>query len=271
MAIGVLWRVVSHAHLREYVVRLPGMVVAIGRIAADSSMPTTTRILASDFLFELCGEALDGDAAPHTSQAELEEAARWKKQFAEVVVGQFQGFSGPFPKLALVTRFLDSDDADAQAYGADMIARGAKTQRQKAALAKLNGPRKLARLLRRAAEERVVSCLCCTPRSHHSEYSQPHALQVASSLHALLNLTTQEDCQQQTGRWGIQSLMAFARNVTYPQLQVLATKIMQNVQKHASNRTRLYNEELRLRLQDCRNDPSVRGMLCSVERPLCSR
>ena len=117
-------------------------------------MPTPTRILATNFLFELCGESVDEEGVMGPEPDEEEMA--WRKQFAEEIVAQFQGFSGQYPKLALVVRFLDSDDPRAHKFGAEMIARTAVTQLQKAAVAKLKGPKRLCRLIRAAEKEEVV-------------------------------------------------------------------------------------------------------------------
>ena len=84
--------------------------------------------------------------------------------------------------------------------------------------------------------------------------------QVSAALHALVNLTTNPECQKQAGRCGLDSLMAFSRTRldAQPQLQHLASLVISNLQKHPANRTPLYTRELRYRSADVRRHPFVR-------------
>lgn len=270
IAIATLWVVARHATQRSRVAHLDGMVLAVAEVGAHPDMPTATRILATNFLFELCGESVDEDSTGTGAEPDDAEMA-WRKQFAEEIVAQFQGFSGKYPKLALVVRFLDSDDPRAHKFGAEMLARTAVTQRQKAAVAKLKGPKRLCRLLRSADQEDVVRSMAGSRHTTSLVLTCASGAQVRACLHAMLNLTTQEDCQAQSGRWGVDALLAFTRSVAFPKVQQLATKVLQNVQKHGANRTRLYNTELRLRAQDCLNDPKViRATRVDNPRPSCN-
>lgn len=66
-------------------------------------------------------------------------------------------------------------------------------------------------------------------------------------LHALLNMTTEQSCQDQTGKHGISALLEFCEPSPVHELQDMASKVLHNVQRHPANRTRLYRAELRIR------------------------
>ena len=243
MAVAAMWAVSSYPETLDAVLseRMLGPTVAL--VSADRSLPTVTRVLATNFLCVLTGGPTGSGAHPNAADASVARdaaaRARFLRSFADEMEDNSLGLGSDYPQLELLVNLLDDDDPIAQQYAAGMIVRTAVDQRRKATISALGGTRLLCELLASSGEARVV----------------------AACMHALLNLSTHADNQVVIGRHGLNTLLAFSRNTDFAALGDVAAKVLSNVQKHGANRTKLYAAELRLRAADILQRPGVRFLV----------
>lgn len=148
IALSCLFHVAVVPTALGVVTTAPDLAVAMARIAADKRYKTPTRTLATNLLFFLSGDRGDVHGADSVASPE-------QLQFASQMVATV-GRGGKFPRLALLVNFLSSSDTAAQQYGATMIARSANDHAQKTAIAAMQGPKKLCKIVASSTQADLV-------------------------------------------------------------------------------------------------------------------
>lgn len=206
MAVATLFIMSEHRpQVRERVVELRCVKFLI-QIATNRRVATHVRKVSFDYLHNL---SLEGP-----------ENAAYKSKMATQLSMK--------AKLELLVSFLDSKDAEAQRYGASMLARIVRSQHHKRLVARHDGAKRLVALLRNSRNGDVVRDV----------------------LHALLNLTTEATCQALVGELGTAALVDYARLSDEPAQRAYAARVLHNLARNQKNRTRLYKAELRSKTAD---------------------
>lgn len=130
----------------------------------------------------------------------------------------------------LVVNFLKSKDVATREYGAQVIAREFQEELKKRHLARLGGCKLLVKQL-------------------HMSPTPPEPLANArmAALHALLNVTTEEEAQRAVGKCGLARLVDLTQPPHTPEVKAFASRIVLNCKRHPANRAQLYREELRVK------------------------
>mgnify|MGYP003876333609 CR=1 FL=1 len=124
---------------------------------------------------------------------------------------------------------IKSGNRDLQEWGASMVARAFSAVRLKRSFARRKGPVVLLKLIGDGGA------------------AQDDNAVVLSSLHALLNLSTESSNQALIGRHGIEKLVQLSHDEDAPNQRGFSARIIANLMKHTDNRTPLYRQELAMK------------------------
>ena len=161
----------------------------------------------------------------------------------------------------MVMTMVSSEDAEAQQFGAQLVAASTDTRKRKryvatvtcaivacAAIQSCTHGSLAAPLGRHFRDLGAAEKLLDLARDTDNSHTAKHA------LGALVNLTTERDMQAAVVRHGVHVIFQFARAVQYPMCQAYASKVIENAKHHPANRTSLYKCELHYRTRDWRGD-----------------
>lgn len=220
MAAATTWLVGrSGSDKLERLVRC-GAIERLIRVAQNDKQPVKTKIMAADAVQDLARCARGAAEHPDGTAQAVEVHQRVLQQLT--ADGRTHGV------LNMLVDFLRNPEDSAQRYGAKYIARVANTSKAKHAIAELDGCRVLCQLLKKSCVRSVL----------------------LDAMGALLNLTTESECQLQSGRHGAGVLLHFARAVGEPKLAEFATHIIRHVKRHDKNVSMLYRAELHFKSSD---------------------
>lgn len=219
MALAALWKASESGAARQHIVS-QDLVPRLLTVGTDSRLPLRTRMLASDFILDLLREA------------PINATTR------QLVKDKLQQRSGSdFAVIRMLMMFVVHPKQFAKRYGVAMIARSVMSGRDKEHLASIGG---IKTLLDELKTTRRLDYTC-------------------DILHALVNMTTHDRCQEIVGARATRFLVATSRNHSNMLARDLASRVLFNIRLHPDNRTHMYRAELHFKAQEVGKEAADTG------------